>query len=385
MSAEAAAERVWSLFERAIAADTSPEPGDHRVASDDPRLAAFIGEIARPELARLGAELDVDGIGNLIATFGEPTGEELLLVAYPACHHANDMPDPHLARVAIHHGRTYWLGQGASEGKAPFVAMVEALTRCREQGVSLAGRVMVAVSTEGSSTNDSSRVMFDELERLPAAAALMVGTECRIALGHRGRADIVITTYGTVRHSSVSAAQPSAITTIGAAQQRVDAFARRRGDDPDGRSITPYRLVCGPVAPHTMPARCELALDCRFLPGDDVERLRHEIAGAIDLPDAVVAVGPTMLAAATDPDSDLVARFVEAAGAAGLAGETFTPPWTFDAGAAASRGLPVVLFGPSSDNTDAIAGADAVDAEQIDAAARTIAAVVAGWSAPVQA
>ena len=56
------------------------------------------------------------------------------------------------------------------------------------------------------------------------------------------------------------------------------------------------------------------------------------------------------------------------------------PAWTFDAGAAAGRGLPVVLFGPSSDNTAHIDGADAVDAEQLDRAAATLAEVIRAWA-----
>ena len=376
-------DRMWTLFERVIAFDTSPVVGTHRVARDDPRLTAFCAEVARPELERLGAEIAQDAAGNLIGTFGDRTGDELLLVAYPACHHANEMVEPLRALATSVDGRMYWSGQGASEGKAPFVAMVEALTRCREHDVTLAGRVVVAVNTEGSSTNASSDVMFDELDVAPAGVALMIGTENRIALGHRGRADVIVTTSGVTRHSSVAAGQPSAITEICLAEHRVATFARQwSGGGPDGmgRSITPYRLVCGPVAPHTMPGRCELALDCRFLPGDDIDLLRDQIDEAIDLSTAEVMIGPTMLPAATDPSSDLVIRFVEAVRRAGLSGDTFVPAWTFDAGAAASRGLPVVLFGPSSDNTAHIDGADAVDAEQLDRAVVTLAEVIRAWA-----
>ncbi len=362
--------------------DTSPGEGNHRVASDDPRLSAFIDQIARPELEKVGARTTTDSIGNLIATFGDRTGDELLLVAYPANHHANTMTDPLRARVITVEGRTYWRGQGTSEGKGPFVSLIDALARCRQNEVSLAGRVMIAISTEGSSTNNSSNVMFDEMSHLPAAAALMIGTENKIALGHRGRADIIVTTSGTARHSSVSAGMPNPIADICEAQQRVIPFGERwaaAGPDRGLRTITPYRLVCGPVAPHTMPELCELALDCRFLAGDDVQQLREQIAATIDNRHVEVNLGPVMLPAATDPGCRLVTRFVDAARRAGTTATTFTPPWTFDAGAASSRGIPAILFGPSTNNLDAIDATDAVDVDMLMQASSIVANVIAAW------
>ncbi|HVE19222.1 MAG TPA: M20/M25/M40 family metallo-hydrolase [Ilumatobacteraceae bacterium] len=383
MNSDQSIDRLWTLFQQVIALDTSPGEGHHRVASDDPRLSAFIDKIARPELENLGASTTTDSMGNLIATFGDRTGDELLLIAYPATHHGNKMADPLHARVVVVDDHNYWAGQGASEGKGPFVSLIDALARSRQDGIELGGRVIVAVSTEGSSTNDSSTVMFDEMSQLPAAAALIIGTENKIALGHRGRADIIVTTTGIARHSSVSAGLPNLIADICEAQQRVVSFADRwTAGSPEGglRSITPYRLVCGPVAPHTMPERCELALDCRFLPGDDVLQLRDHIASAINDDQVEVKLGPVMLPAETDATSRLVARFIEAAQSAGTAATTFTPPWTFDAGAASIRGIPVILFGPSSNNLGAIDATDAVDAEMLTQASAILSNVISSWT-----
>ena len=187
MNSDQSVDRLWALFQQVIALDMSPGEDHHRVASDDPRLSAFIDKIARPELKNLGASTTTDSMGNLIATFGDRTGDELLLIAYPATHHGNKMADPLHARVVVVDDHNYWAGQGASEGKGPFVSLIDALARSRQDGIELDGRVIVAVSTEGSSTNDSSTVMFDEMSPLPAAAALIIGTENKIALGHRGR------------------------------------------------------------------------------------------------------------------------------------------------------------------------------------------------------
>jgi acetylornithine deacetylase/succinyl-diaminopimelate desuccinylase-like protein len=368
---------LWDVFERAVSCDTAVRAGEHRVPADDPRLATFAETVARPMLEVIGATTRTDSAGNLVATFGPISGSETLFVAYPATHHGNDTDEPRRARRQDHGGVTEWVGQGANEGKAPFAALIAALHRSARDGVPLAGRVIVAVSTEGSSTNESSTVMFDELERLPAAAVLLVGTENRLALGHRGRADLRVTTRGQPMHSSAAAGRANPISAICAAERAVHDVAASWSAQREGRSITPYRLTCGPIAPHTMPAVCELVLDCRFLTGDDVEEVCDRLVTAIADPAVSVDVGPVMLPAAIEPDSPLVARFRAAAARVGMGLETFTPTWTFDAGAAHRRGVPAVLFGPSTERLAAITSTDAVAVDTLSRAADILTALIA--------
>ncbi len=368
---------LWDVFARAVACDTAVRVGEHRVPADDPRLAAFAETVAGPILEALGATTRTDSAGNLVATFGPISGSETLFVAYPATHHGNDTEDPLRARREVNGGAAEWVGQGANEGKAPFATLIEALRRSVRDGIPLAGKVIVAVSTEGSSSNESSTVMFDELERLPAAAVLLVGTENRLALGHRGRADLRITTRGAAMHSSAAAGRANPISAICAAERSVHEVAASWSARREGRSITPYRLTCGPIAPHTMPAVCELVLDCRFLEGDDVAEVCAQLVAAIADPAVSVDVGPVMLPATVEPDSPLVARFRAAADQVGATLETFTPTWTFDAGAAHRRGVPAVLFGPSTERLAAITSTDAVAVDMLSRAVDILTALIA--------
>jgi acetylornithine deacetylase/succinyl-diaminopimelate desuccinylase-like protein len=367
---------LWDVFERAVACDTAVRAGEHRVAADDPRLAVFAQTVAGPMLEAIGATTRTDSAGNLVAAFGPISGSETLFVTYPATHHGNDTDEPLRARREVVGGVEQWVGQGANEGKAPFAALIDALRRSARDGVPLAGRVIVAVSTEGSSSNESSTVMFDELERLPAAAVLLVGTENRLALGHRGRADVRLTTRGPAMHSSAAAGTANPISAICTAEQAVHEVAASWSARGAGRSITPYRLTCGPIAPHTMPAVCELVLDCRFLAGDDIGDLCAQLVTAIDDASVCVDLGPVMLPAAVDPDSALAERFRAAAAGVGTALETFTPAWTFDAGAAHRRGVPVVLFGPSTERLAAITSTDAVAVDTLRRAADILTALI---------
>ena len=126
-----------------------------------------------------------------------------------------------------------------------------------------------------------------------------------------------------------------------------------------------------------MPAVCELVLDCRFLTRDDVAQVCAQLVTAIADPAVSVDLGPVMLPAAVDPDSPLVERFRDAAAQAGTPLETFTPTWTFDAGAAHLCGIQAVLFGPSTERLAAITSSDAVADDTLTQASDILAALIA--------
>jgi acetylornithine deacetylase/succinyl-diaminopimelate desuccinylase-like protein len=83
-----------------------------------------------------------------------------------------------------------------------------------------------------------------------------------------------------------------------------------------------------------------------------------------------------MLPAAVEPDSPLVERFRAAAARSGTTLDTFTPTWTFDAGAAHQRGVPAVLFGPSTERLAAITSTDAVAVDTLREAADLLTALI---------
>ena len=181
-------DRLWRWFESFVAADTLVPGGENRVDPLDPRLARFAHHVAAPAFEELGGTVEVDRLNNAVASFGQRTGEELLLLGYPALHHGNEMQDPLQARrVEGPDGRELWVGLGASQSKGGLAAICAAVAALRESGVDPAGRVLVGICSEGSSTHESSTVLYESLDPLPAGAVLTVGTRNQISLGNRGR------------------------------------------------------------------------------------------------------------------------------------------------------------------------------------------------------
>jgi acetylornithine deacetylase/succinyl-diaminopimelate desuccinylase-like protein len=339
---------AWSLFEKFVAADTSVRPMQTFVRPDDPRVAAFAHEAAAPALRELGADVAVDRLNNVVARFGPPSGREVVLVSYSVTHHANRMPDPLHARK----DGSVWIGLGAGQGKAGLAAALAAAKSAIDSGHDLAGRAVLAVCSEGSSSHESSAALYEFLGGRPAAVVLTIGTENRIMLGNRGRVDVYVDVIGRSTHSSSPELGDNPIPRVGEVLERV----RRIGVDATShpflgaRHLLPYSVVCEPIAPHTIPERCRVKFDRRLLPGDSPEAAVKEVAAALADLRVEVSMGPLMLPALTSADDPEVVALREAAErGADRSLPLAYPVWTFDAGYPASLGLPTVMFGPSAE------------------------------------
>lgn len=328
-------EYLWSLFERSVGCDTSVRIGENRLDPRDTRIATYAEEVAGPALEALGASVEIDELNNVIGRFGSATGEDILFVSYSAIHHGNDMRDPLRARRVGSDGDEIWSGLGASQGKGGFAAVCAAVRLLHERGLDIDGAVTLAVSSEGSSSHVSAESMYRRLNPLPVGAVLTIGTENRISLGNRGRADIVVEIIGRATHSSAPETGENPIPLVGRVQQRLATLWIDPGDHEllGRRTLVPYKLVCGPVAPHTIPESCVMIFDRRLLPGDDPGQAVAEVADVLqDLP-VTVEKGPFMLPALVDPSSTVVmALQAGAQSALGRAFDTFYPQFTFDAG-----------------------------------------------------
>ena len=319
-------------------------------------------DAAAPALEELGASVALDEANNLLARFGPETGDELLFVSYPATHHGNEMAEP--LRPRRRDG--LWVGLGASQGKGGLAAVCAAIARLREQGVDPAGRIAVAVSSEGSSSHASSEVLYRAFGRLPVGAVLVVGTGNRITLGNRGRVDVVVRIEGRATHSSAVAPGDNPIPVVAEVLRRLEPVPATARSHPQlgSPSLVAYRLECGPVAPHTIPAWCELVLDRRLLPGEEPDAAVAEIDGALSGLPVVVTRAATMPPALVEPDATVVTALQAGAQAAlGQPLETVYRRDTFDAGYPCSLGIPTVMCGPSTSDFGGrdVLGEDAVE------------------------
>jgi acetylornithine deacetylase len=127
------------------------------------------------------------------------------------------------------------------------------------------------------------------------------------------------------------------------------------GDHPRvGNPTLSVGLVQGGISVNTVPDHCEIEIDRRVLPGEDLGRAhRHAIAYVADRVDdenliqheephrAIHALSDTA-------NTELADRLSLAARRTGRGGELIGVPYGTDAAALAEAGIPAVVFGPGS-------------------------------------
>lgn len=381
MSEASGVDAAWieaTLLELARADTTVPQ-GRTEVEEGDPRIAHYVLDVVAPLVEKLGpTSLEFTPAHDLVAVFrGRASGPCLLLMGYAVAQHANLMDRALWGTRGP--GDRYGVdgdcvfGPGTSQNKGPLAAALGALRAVLAAGGLRAGTLILAVNTEGRSSHDGSRRVFDVLKRLglrPDAAILAFGTSNRISLGNRGRIDVYVTIRGQVAHSSQPHRGKNVIVGAAEAVQRLGRL-RLGAQHPilGPEQLTVNQLVCSPVAPHTIPDTARLVIDRRLVPGGtDPERAVAEIRATLAdlLPFEVeVEPGALHLPALVDPDSRIVTVLRRAGELAlGRPFETIHIPNTFDAGYACAQGTPAVMLGPAS-RAESRYGADVTGVELV--------------------
>ena len=372
--------------------------GQNFIDPRDPGVVQFVRNVVEPRVNAFGFHDVLNDEDNNLAFVigGGSAGAErdrsetpaLLLMAYSSSHHGNRMEDPYsgkiesAARLGVNEPCAF--GRGAGK-KGALAAALTALKIVHDSGAALRGRLIFAVNTEGYSSHRGSEHIFAGLVAhglRPVGTILCTATGLRACLGNRGRVDIFVKVIGRETHSS----QPHAgLNAIDGAYEVLTRLRRMRFEQVHSRlgreQLTPYKLVIGPVAPHTIPEEAEFRLDRRLVPGSSMDAAVEEVRTALgDLSPFQVDVrrGPYMLPSETAEDAPIVkalGRAVEACRGRSL--ETFHATFTGDAGYACSQEVPPVEFGPAAyGEMNRPTGTEFVSVADVREAARVYAHVI---------
>ena len=333
--------------------------GQTELAPDDPKITTYVRRVLGPALAEVGVPLaTVDDWNNGVGFLGpEDTTPALLLMLYTTSQHGNFTDETLEGRLgdgsAFGVNEPCVFGKGTNQGKAPAAAVLAALKMLRDTGARLNRRLVIAVNTEGRSSHSCSARLIDEHGVRADQGIVCIGTGNEIVLGNRGRVDIRVTVGGRSAHSS----HPElGINAIEGANDVLNRLARltfpRRHPNLGPEQLTVYKLVCTPIAPHTLPDRCELMLDRRLLPGTAIDEAVAGVRAALDGSGpwkVTVEPGASMLPAEVPVDAPVVRALDWATReVTGHPAATAYAGYTFDAGYACAKGIPTVMFGPAT-------------------------------------
>jgi succinyl-diaminopimelate desuccinylase len=335
-------------------------PGDERA----------VAEIVATEMHALGySDVRIDEAGNVIGRLAAATqGGKRIMFNTHLDHVDVGDPDrwPYPPYAATLVGDEIW-GRGASDLKGPLATQVYAGGLVLKLGLPVRNEVFVVGVTLEERGGLGSAVLA---EQLPVDYVVIGEPSAnRIALGHRGRYEILVTIRGRSVHASVPASGINPLYSMARFLAGVEGVTF----DPDPSSpelgpstIAPTLFRTDQTSPNVIPGECQVVLDIRNTPVDVPERVLPTLQAILDRSLTGGATGdlqvpPVTLTAYTgltrtfwghgafalDRASPLAARSQSVLNAA-LGRDVPTQMWRFatDAGHFVEHGMAVIGFGP---------------------------------------
>jgi acetylornithine deacetylase len=376
-------DEVAALTAELVAIDsTNPDlvPG----GAGEAEIARFVADW----LERAGLDIEVHELGasraNVIAIArGSGGGRSLMLNAHMDVVGAGGMADPWTPRS----DGTRLYGRGAFDMKASLAAIM--LAGREAAGLQLRGDVIVtAVADE----EFASIGVQDVVRHVRADAAVVTEpTGLDLCVAHKGFVWLEVETRGVAAHGSLPEEGVDAIVKMGPVLTGLADLDRELRSRPGhtllGPSSIHASLIQGGQELSTYPARCQLSIERRTIPGETIAEIEGQIAdilvraGADDA--SFRAEQRTLLVRAPfgvgldQPIVDLARRHLTRA--IGREPEIVGAGGWMDSAFLAAAGIPTVIFGP--DGEGAHADVEWVDLESATRTTNALLGIVAEFCA----
>ena len=287
---------------------------------------------------------------NLLARYDAPNPRLTLL--FDA--HQDTVPtdgmtiDPFAA--SIDGDRLY--GRGACDIKGGMAAMLTAFARLVRDRPRRSASVVMACTVDEEFTHLGS----SRLAQTPNIADLAIvaePTRLQLVQSHKGAVRWKVRTPGVSCHSSMPHLGDNAIYRMAPVLLALAAHARDLAASPPDPILGPPSLSVGRIeggqSVNVVPDWCEIEIDRRVIPGEDVAEVRDRARRALGHLDGVEFLPPWVQMPALSPlgSAPWLANVRDALTLAlGRAPEVIGVPYGTDAGPLAQAGLPCLVFGP---------------------------------------
>jgi putative selenium metabolism hydrolase len=333
-----------------------------------PSLSGQEGDLARlieQKMLALGYdEVSIDAMGNVLGRVGDGP-QSILFDSHMDTVAVTDLEKWELPPFggAIVDGRLY--GRGAVDMKASIAASVYAAALAKSLGLAAGKTVYVSATVfEEDCDGEGLKHLFNERQLRPDGVVICEPSSNRIALGHKGKAQISIQTSGVSAHGAAPEKGMNAVYEMAEIIQRVEqlnaALQPSQGLRP---TLVLSRIASTSVSLNAVPTGCEIYLDRRMVPGESAADIHAEMDRLVQGKNAAWQVGTlrrtswTGLEITYQPfhlawEIDLQHPLTQACIAAYR--ETFgNPPaqyefWSYSTNAVApiSLGIPTIGYGP---------------------------------------
>jgi succinyl-diaminopimelate desuccinylase len=338
-----------------------------------PSLPGEEGEVAAlvsAEMELLGYdEVRTDAWGNVVGLLrGEGAGRSAMFNGHmdhvdPGNH--DEWPFPPYGGE-IHDGRLW--GRGVADMKGPLAAMIYAIGVLAKEGLRPSGDLYLAAVVQEEVGGLGTTKLAETVR--PDMAVVGEATANQLALGHRGRIELVVRVNGRSVHASVpeQGANPHAV--LARLVQGLETLDLA-DDETFGRStVAPTLYLTDQQSSNVIPGEARLHLDWRNVPGETPEDVLGQLQPLLDT--AVAAVegcqgelevqthdlrtytGLTRAFPAVFPSYGLAAEHPLVRAGQDILGRALSRPaeliiWRFatDGGHLMQAGVPTIGFGPA--------------------------------------
>jgi len=237
-----------------------------------------VAGVVEAEMNRLGFDVDIDDFGNVVGTVTGGPGPCVLIDAHMDTVGVTDPQtwshDPWGERVG-----SLIYGRGTMDMKGPLAAAIHGIATL--VGSLPAGRVAVSATVAEELVEGPATIHVAE-RVAPDFVIICEATSLKLARGQRGRAEILVETFGRPTHSS----RPE--LGVNAAEAMVDIVTALRDFTPPhhnvlGRGILVLTDIKSEPYPglSVVPDSCMATFDRRTLPGETEKEVLEPIKAAI--------------------------------------------------------------------------------------------------------
>ena len=254
-----------------------------------PGQEAAVAHLAAAEMAALGLqEVRIDEVGNVVGKLGRDEGPILLIATHLDTAAVGDPAawevDPYGGDIT---GDALF-GLGSVDAKGPMAGLFYGLGMLARESDDLPGRIyVVATVQEAPAEGMALRAFVENAGIHPDWALIVKPTDMQIVRGHRGRMELLLTTFGRTAHAAMPDQGENALYAAARLIFGIELLNAGLMSDPvlGQGAISVTQLQSMSSARNAIPDRCNMVIDRRVTLGETASRVLAELETLIQRED----------------------------------------------------------------------------------------------------
>lgn len=247
--------------------------------SGEAKIAAYVADFLRSAGLKTRIRNLGRGRANVVGVLrGRGGGRSLMLNGHLDTVGVAGMKAPFSAEIK--NDRLY--GRGAQDMKGGIAAALMAAAKLAEEQ-RLRGDLVIAAVADEEYKSSGTRALLEEITT--DAAIVMEPTGLEVATAHKGFVWAEIETLGNAAHGSRPQDGLDAIAMMGRVLAGIESLQEKLEENPRhpllGHASVHASIITGGQELSSYPARCQLSLERRLLPGEDASTFEGELGEII--------------------------------------------------------------------------------------------------------